>query len=283
MTRATFLLLAGLVLPTSAFAGEIAYDLSPPTTSDRDSCGARDVPIDDFDHYRIRLYRCVSDSIVRRPPLKPYFIHRTDSTEVNIPASADSVRFTGIPDGVAGWTQVWSVDRGGLVSCSYLSATWATPAVEDTIVQPPPPDTSATGIWGRYYNGKNRNTLIATRRDTTINFQWVNGSPMPGVNVDQFSADWRGKLIVPTAGAWTLFLEVDDGGQLMEGVPTAGNMRIDKLVVGPLTEWSWSGNLIAGEHGLEIVFMGDTGNAQIKFSWSGPGIPKQVVPRSALR
>ena len=54
-----------LLLAVPCHAGEIAYDLSPPLTSDVDSCGAKDAPLDDFDHYLVHLYRCVALKAIR--------------------------------------------------------------------------------------------------------------------------------------------------------------------------------------------------------------------------
>jgi len=270
------------LLAAPAYAGTFPVAWTWPSTN------ADGSQLTDLDHGRMVLYRCVTDSIVRRtPPLKSTFVARRDSIVFpNIPATGlegdSAAADIEVLDGRGYWLNLQAVDHSGNVS-PINSLTFVMPAVPDTVIPPPPPDTSGTGITGDYYSGRSRSTWIATRRDTTINFAWGLGSPMPGVPVDEFSVQWTGKLVVPTSGAWTLYLEVDDGGQLYEGVPGASNIRIDKMGSQPLTEWSWSGNLIAGEHGLAVVFQGTTGNAECHLSWSGPGVPKQIVPRGVLR
>jgi len=138
-----------------------------------------------------------------------------------------------------------------------------------------PPDTSATGITGTYFNGQSQNTWIATRRDSTIDFSWGLGSPNPGVTVDTWSVQWVGKVVVPTSGAYTFYLNSDDGGR----VYLDGTMYIDHMQEQALTEWTATMTLLAGEHRLTVEYTARTGNAE----WSGPGITKRIVPRSALR
>ncbi|MES2933066.1 MAG: PA14 domain-containing protein, partial [Pseudomonadota bacterium] len=40
----------------------------------------------------------------------------------------------------------------------------------------------------------NFNAPVLARADSAIDFNWSVGSPAASVNVDQFSARWRGKL-----------------------------------------------------------------------------------------
>ena len=262
------------VLAGPSFAGEIAYDLSPPLTSDRDSCGAKDAPLDDFDHYRVVLYRCTQDSLVRRqPPLKPLWITRVDSTVRTV--TADSVGWSGIPDGIHGWTKVWSVDRSGNVSCGYLSDTWVTPAVATPVT---PPDTTG-GIAPRFYAEPNRGGRGVYGPRSAIDYYWSTASPYQGIPADQWSADFTGKLVIPTSGVYTLYLKSEDGGQVF----LDGSLIINKWGIQPLTEWSTTVTLMAGEHALQVTYMANNGNSECHLLWSGPGIPKQPIPRSAFR
>lgn len=272
----SLLAVACAVLAAPAYAGEIAYDLSPPLTSDRDSCGAKDAPIDDFDHYRVVLYRCKPDSLVRhQPPLKPLWIARRDSLTFNLPADTDSVRFT-VADGIQGWTQAWAVDESGNASCGYLSDTWATPAVAAPPV--PPPDTTA-GIAPRFYAEPNRGGQAIVGPRSAIDYYWALASPYPGIPADQWSAEWIGKLVVTTSGAYTIYLKSEDGGQVF----IDGTMLINRWGVQALTEWSAPVTLMAGEHSLAVYYMANNGNSECHLSYSGPGVPKQVIPRGALK
>jgi len=270
MTR-TWVLLC-LLLAAPAYAG--TYDLSPPLTSDSTGCGSAD-GAPDFDHYLIHFYRCRADSLVRRqPPLKPLWVARRDSVvfthNSNVLTLPDSL-------GGVGWIQVWSVDGAGNKSCGYLSATWASPAVA-AVVQPPP-DTASTGITGRYYRGMNRDHFIASRRDTSIAFMWGTGSPWIDVPADSFSVEWDGKIAIPTAGAWTFYVTSEDGIQFY----IDWTYSINAYAVSPLQERSKSMTLTAGLHDLHLNYMARLGNSECTLRWSGPGVAKAIIPRSALR
>ena len=254
------------------YAGEIAYDLSPPLTSDVDSCGAKDAPLTDFDHYLVHLYRCRPDSLVhRQPPLKPLWIARRDSLAFNLPGDTDSVRFT-VADGIHGWTQVWAVDQSGNRSCAYLSDTWATKAVAT------PPDTTS-GIAPRFFVGTSRGGQAITGPRAAIDYYWALSAPIAGIPADQWSAEFTGRLIVPTSGAYTIYLKSEDGGQVF----LDGTLLINRYGVQPLTEWSANVTLMAGEHNLQVTYMANNGNSEIHLSWQGPGIAKGTIPRSSLK
>ena len=257
-------------------AGEIAYDLSPPTASDSASCGAMDTPLTDFDHYLVHLYRCIQDSIVYRPPLKPIFIPRQRVLAFTLPADTDSVRFT-VADGIQGWTQVWAVDQSGNRSCGYLSDTWVTKAVAAPAV--PPPDTTG-GIQGRYFAGTSRGGQpLMQRTDGPLDWSWGLGSPAPEVPVDQWSAEWIGSIVIPTTGSYTFYVKSEDGCMLNVN----GTMGIMKWGIQPVTEWNYTVNLTAGVKPFAIYYMANNGNSELHVSISGPGISKRPIPRSWLR
>ena len=246
----------------TANAGEIAYDMpSKPVASDSAYCGAADLPCTDFDHYLVNLYRAEA---------------ATPFASFNLPADTDSVRFT-VSDGIQGRTQVWAVDTSGNVSCNYASHVWAVPAVAEP--PPPPPDTTSGGIMGHYYSGQSMNTFVADRRDSTIDFAWGSGSPMPGMPADGWSVQWVGKLVIATPGAYTLYLASQDGGRLYIN----NGLYIDKWVAQPLTEWSATVNLAAGEHNLVVEYTARVGNSECHLMYSGPSISKRVVPKGVLR
>lgn len=246
-------IVAVLALWLACFAGTLQLQWGPVTTQ----C---DGTPETMGTYEITLRKCNGDSL-RLPPIPAQF------------TAADLE----ILDGTMGVAELRAVDAAGNRSCGYQSYSFAFPKLADP--PPPPPDTSSTGITAHYYNGVSRGTWVATRRDTTIDFAWGLGSPMPGVNVDQFSVEWVGKIVVPTTGAWTFYINSEDGAQLF----IDGTLWINRLVVQPLTEWSETVNLTAGQHNIQVEYMANLGNAAAHLSWSGPGTPRQVITRAALR
>ncbi|MEN6387200.1 MAG: glycoside hydrolase family 3 C-terminal domain-containing protein [Phycisphaerales bacterium] len=76
-------------------------------------------------------------------------------------------------------------------------------------------DMSRNGMNAEYFNNTNlEGTAVLTRVDTSVDFDWSDGSPAAGINADYFSARWRGKLVVPTTGTYKLAMTTDDGFRL---------------------------------------------------------------------
>ncbi|MEJ2615301.1 MAG: glycoside hydrolase family 3 C-terminal domain-containing protein, partial [Ignavibacteriaceae bacterium] len=71
-----------------------------------------------------------------------------------------------------------------------------------------------TGMEGEYFNNmKLSGKPVLTRIDSAIDFSWGAGSPGPGVNNDQFSVKWTGKII-PPENVHKLGTRTDDGARL---------------------------------------------------------------------
>lgn len=247
----------------SLFAGTFHFSYVYPDTNSDGS------PLTDLHHAEWWLFRC------------PY----------------DSLRLSDIPAiGANGQTQYGTVEaigghaywlKGRLVDFSgnRSAARELMFALEpDTVVPPPPPppppDTSGTGITGKYYIGQSHNQWVTDRRDTTIDFAWGLAPPMPDMPADGWSVQWVGKIVIATSGVYTFYLESQDGGRLYIN----NGLYIDKWVAQPLTEWSASLNLAAGEHNIVVEYTArSAGNSECRLRYSGPGISKRIVPRGVLR
>ena len=48
------------------------------------------------------------------------------------------------------------------------------------------------GLKGSYFNGRDFNSLVVSRTDKMIDFNWQRESPCPGINIDNFSIRWDG-------------------------------------------------------------------------------------------
>ncbi len=89
------------------------------------------------------------------------------------------------------------------------------------------------GLTGEYYEGMNFNKIFTTRSDQTIDFNWGDNAPIQGMVPDTFSIRWRGQLIAPETGEYTLNTLSDDGTRLF----------IDNKLV--IDEWQDQAPLIA--------------------------------------
>jgi alpha-D-xyloside xylohydrolase len=70
------------------------------------------------------------------------------------------------------------------------------------------------GLTGEYYEGMAFNSLFTTRTDSIINFNWGMDAPMQGMTEDTFSIRWRGKIIAPETGEYTINTMTDDGARV---------------------------------------------------------------------
>jgi alpha-L-fucosidase len=97
-------------------------------------------------------------------------------------------------------------------------------------------------------------------------------------NEDLYAYTFAGYLDVPRDGVFVLTLASDDGSRLFLG----NDLIVDNDGLHSLQEKSAEVALSAGLHPIAVEYFERTGGAELKVFWSGPGVPKQVIPNSAL-
>lgn len=120
---------------------------------------------------------------------------------------------------------------------------------------------------GSYYNGKNFDTLVFTREDQLINFNWWRGSPGGGVAKDNFSVRWQGKIEF-TAGSWEFGSMPDDGLRIY----IDGEKMVDSWKTQHGTYFKFVKNLSAGTHLIVVEYFEDKEWAGVTLTW------KKVTP-----
>jgi hypothetical protein len=136
------------------------------------------------------------------------------------------------------------------------------------------------GLTGTYYNGKNFDTKITERIDDAINFDWGEGSPVAGLDADNFTVRWRGQIQPPFSGHYA-FNVTCDGVKLWIN----NKLIIDKLSGGrnPNTYIGKIDSLKAGEkYDITLEYLEQTGVAKCKMEWESAFLPREVVPQSQL-
>jgi hypothetical protein len=148
-----------------------------------------------------------------------------------------------------------------------------------------PPEVAAlmkgrgNGLLGTYYERVDLSGRAVHRLDETVNFDWETAEPIAGVQKDYFSARWAGQLEAPVSGKFTFHLDADDGARLW----LADRLICDAWRVADSTEISGDIQLNAGQrYDLRLEYYDNLGPARLRLSWTGPGIPKSVVPRNQL-
>lgn len=180
-----------------------------------------------------------------------------------------------VKDGTTGSARVWSVDTSGNVSCLGLEYVFAFPALAPP--QIPPSGTGLRAEFYRYDRWTDFKTFLMERTDSAIAFDWGLGAPCAVCPVDYCSARWTGTLTIPATGLWTLYVDHDDGERLTVDTTMVQSQWFDSR-----SETASTVFLDAGPHALMVEFYDGYGAAKCWISWSGPGVPKQVIPSWAF-
>jgi hypothetical protein len=145
------------------------------------------------------------------------------------------------------------------------------------------------GIKGQYYrhNGATPHdpaslafgTLILTRTDPEIAFQWGNGSPDASISDDDFAVKWTGEVEAAFTETYTFYTNTDDGVKLWVN----GRLIVDNWTEHSPTEDKGTIDLAAGQtYSIEMWWYERGGGATAEMRWESPRTPKQIVPQAAL-
>ncbi|MGA7161140.1 MAG: glycoside hydrolase family 3 C-terminal domain-containing protein, partial [Bacteroidota bacterium] len=76
----------------------------------------------------------------------------------------------------------------------------------------PPNEPGKKGLLGEYFaNEELRGVPVVRRIDSTVNFDWGEGSPAAGIGVDSFSVRWTGSIRATESGTFEFSVSTDDG------------------------------------------------------------------------
>jgi mannan endo-1,4-beta-mannosidase len=140
------------------------------------------------------------------------------------------------------------------------------------------PDPIGDGLNGKYYSGRNFETLIFERIDPTINFDWTGGRVNSSMPTDNFSIRWTGYLMPKSTETYTIFTQSDDGARVyIDGV-----LVTNKWVNGSATAQG-NINLVKGQkYEIVVEYYDSESNAKINVSWQTPTIAKEIIPQEKL-
>jgi hypothetical protein len=109
----------------------------------------------------------------------------------------------------------------------------------------------------------------ALSRSEAVNFDWGTGSPGAGVNADNFSARWTGRVTATSAGSYVFQTVSDDGVRLWIN----GQLVIDNWTDhSPTTNNSAGITLAAGQVAeVRLEYYERGGGAVMRLNWRVPG------------
>lgn len=129
------------------------------------------------------------------------------------------------------------------------------------------------GLSGEYFNDENFTKKVLSRVDSTINFDWHEGSPDKKINCDHFSVRWTGQIIADQTGDYIFVTSSDDGIRLK----IDNKLIIDDWKQQSVTYFQAKVKLQAGEkYNIQLEYYDVIGGASVKLAWIKPGKMKEI-------
>ena len=121
------------------------------------------------------------------------------------------------------------------------------------------------GLRGEYFANQNlEGSPALTRIDSTVDFDWGDGSPAEGIPKDHFSARWSGTLVPPASGEYEISIRSDDGSRLFMD----GKQILDNWSDHALQSVSVQLALEKGKsYDLRLEYYENTGGAGMTLGW----------------
>ena len=128
---------------------------------------------------------------------------------------------------------------------------------------------------GEYFANRNLEGAPAlVRNESTIDFNWGEGGPAPGLPADNFSARWS-RTFPLTDGRYRFTVQVDDGARLW----VDGRLLLDQWFEGSTRTFTAEADLAAGNHTLRLEYLELAGGALAKLTWQRVGERVAYNPR----
>ena len=138
-----------------------------------------------------------------------------------------------------------------------------------------------TGLWAEYYDTETLDsTLRVSRVDPSVDYNYSNGEPAPGIASTTFSGRWQGTLAAPTNGLYQFAVWADDATRLWVN----GKKILDNWGFQGAVELTGSATLTTNAPipiRLETQQIG--GNYGVRLRWTPPGGTNDVIPTGLLR
>ena len=138
--------------------------------------------------------------------------------------------------------------------------------------------TQGWGLKGDFYSGENFEKYLYSGYKKTIDFSYPKqmDSRLP---FDYFSVRWKGTLLVPKNGEYTIFTSEDDGDRLF----IDNQLIIDDWYPHFEKESSKKMFLSKGPHSITLEYFQRDIFAVLKLSWAIDGGNKEIIPAKYLR
>ncbi|TRX40503.1 PA14 domain-containing protein [Flavobacterium restrictum] len=197
-------------------------------------------------------------------------------TQPDCTTATGSVVLNGLPSGS------WVLTRspGSVVTTGTGTSTTITSLASGTYTYSVIGTNNGTGLKAEYFNNMTlTGTPVLTRTDATINNDWVNGSPDPLVNADNFSVRWSGQVQPLYSETYTFTTRSDDGIRLwVNGTQVINNWTDHSVATNTGTI-----ALVAGvKYAIVLEYYENAGQAVAQLSWNSTSQALQIIPQSQM-
>ncbi len=122
---------------------------------------------------------------------------------------------------------------------------------------------------------------LVTTKVESIDFNWADKAPNPGIRPKYWSARFFGKLLVPKQGDYTFVMDrLDDGGRLyIDGKPVIDSWRIQAAA----SQESKPVTLSPGLHDIRLDYSQGNGMGSLTLRWNGPDFAREVLSTTQLK
>jgi hypothetical protein len=134
------------------------------------------------------------------------------------------------------------------------------------------------GLIGRYFASHGATEPAHTRQDPSIQFNWLNGSPAPGLPADGFRVEWTGKIQLPDPKRLTFQAEADDQLEIFidgKSIVQFNQGTRERRLSGKFEENRW--------YDFRAVYREDGGEAKAVLKWEADRLPSQIIPPTRFR
>ena len=139
---------------------------------------------------------------------------------------------------------------------------------------------AGNGLKADYYDGREFDKLVVSRRDAVIDFDWHGARPVAGLKPEDFSVRWTGWLVPPTTGRYVLHISVEDGIRLWLN----DQLLLDDWRGHALSYYQVEVDLKAGEpYALRVDYCQYSLATQARLAWLAPPAPAPASVRRRRR
>jgi endo-1,4-beta-xylanase len=131
----------------------------------------------------------------------------------------------------------------------------------------------ATGLRAVYFDNENFTGTRVSRVDSTLNFNWQDASPVPGIAPDSFSVRWTGSITPRYSELYTFIVNADDGLRLWVN----GIKLIDSWDYAPDTRYAKLRLEANKTYALRLDYREGIGWAGLKLQWQSRSQRREVI------